>query len=317
MRSTLTIATRQSELALWQANFVRDQLLRAHAELTVRLRKIETGGDKHIDAPLADIGGKGLFLKELEAALLSGEADLAVHSVKDMTAQSPDGLTLAAICARADARDAFVSNRVDALHRLPPDFVVGTCSLRRQCQLRARFANVRVVNLRGNVPTRLAKLDNGELDGVVLAVAGLERLNLHHRIGERLDVHHHPPAAGQGAIGVQCRVDDHALRAAISKTQLRRQRALRTHRTRGQRQPRRRLPCADCGACNPTRCTIASARNGRRASTDRHCCAPTTAAHRRMPMPSPPPSPKTCSHKAPRNCLDEARAGVRELKEML
>ena len=217
MRSTLTIATRQSELALWQANFVRDQLLRAHAELTVRLRKIETDGDKHIDAPLADIGGKGLFLKELEAALLSGEADLAVHSVKDMTAQSPDGLTLAAICARADARDAFVSNRVDALHRLPPDFVVGTCSLRRQCQLRARFANVRVVNLRGNVPTRLAKLDNGELDGVVLAVAGLERLNLHHRIGERLDVHHHPPAAGQGAIGVQCRVDDHALRAQLAR----------------------------------------------------------------------------------------------------
>ena len=205
---TVRIATRKSQLALWQANHVRERLLNRRRGLEVALLEILSAGDKTLDVPLSRVGGKGLFLKELEQALLRGEADLAVHSIKDMTTALPDGLGIAAICPRDDPRDAFVSNRVDAIARLPRGAVVGTCSLRRQCQLRARFPNLRFANLRGNVPTRLDKLDRGEFDAIVLAAAGLKRLQLEHRIAEYLIPEICLPAVGQGAIGIECRVDD-------------------------------------------------------------------------------------------------------------
>ena len=212
----IRIATRKSRLALWQANHVRDRLLECRENLQVELLEIVSEGDRTLDVPLAEAGGKGLFLKELEQALLGGQADLAVHSIKDMTVTLPDGLALAAVCQRDDPRDAFVSNRFDAIARLPRGAVVGTCSLRRQCQLRARFPHLRFANLRGNVNTRLEKLDRGEFDGIVLAVAGLKRLQLAHRITEYLSAEICLPAAGQGAIGIECRLDDADTRELIA-----------------------------------------------------------------------------------------------------
>ena len=209
MRS-VKIATRKSQLALWQANHIRARLLACHRGLDVALLEILSEGDKTVDTPLSVVGGKGLFLKELEQALLRGEAHLAVHSVKDVTVTLPDGLGLAAICAREDPRDAFVSNRFDALGDLHDGAVIGTCSLRRQCQIRARFPRLRLANLRGNVPTRLDKLDRGEFDGIVLAAAGLKRLGLEHRIAEYLAPEICLPAVGQGAIGIECRLQDAA-----------------------------------------------------------------------------------------------------------
>lgn len=207
-RERLVIATRASPLALWQARYVRD-LLRSRAPgLEIALREITTTGDRS-DRPLAEVGGKGVFLKELEHALLRGDADLAVHSVKDMPAALPRGLVLAAVCARADPRDAFISNRFDSLADLPPDAVLGTGSLRRRSQLRARFPRLRVAGLRGNVGSRLAKLDAGDCDAMVLAVAGLMRLGLEARIREIIRPAICLPAAGQGAIGVECRDGDH------------------------------------------------------------------------------------------------------------
>lgn len=216
---TITIATRKSPLALWQANHVRAQLLEGRRDLDVVLLALVSEGDTILDAPLSIAGGKGLFLKELEQALLRGEADLAVHSMKDVTAALPDGLDIAAICRREDARDVFVSNRFDSLEQLmeqlPRGAVVGTGSLRRQCQLRARFPHLRLANLRGNVNTRLNKLDRDEFDGIVLAAAGLMRLQLEHRITEYLAPEHCLPAAGQGAIGIECRSDDADLRELL------------------------------------------------------------------------------------------------------
>ncbi|MDD9883670.1 MAG: hydroxymethylbilane synthase [Gammaproteobacteria bacterium] len=207
-RERLVIATRASPLALWQARYVRD-LLRGHAPgLEIALREITTTGDRS-DRPLAEVGGKGVFLKELEHALLRGDADLAVHSVKDMPAALPRGLVLAAVCARADPRDAFISNRFASLADLPPDAVLGTGSLRRRSQLRARFPRLRVAGLRGNVGSRLAKLDAGDCDAMVLAAAGLKRLGLEARIREIIRPAICLPAAGQGAIGVECRDGDH------------------------------------------------------------------------------------------------------------
>lgn len=203
----LVIATRAGALALWQARHVRDLLRAAAPRLTVELREITTSGDRTAQ-PLAAVGGKGLFLKEIEEALLRGEADLAVHSLKDMPARLPPGLALAAVCARADARDAFVANRFAAAAELPPGARIGTCSLRRQSQLRAKWPHLRFAPLRGNVGSRLAKLDAGEVDAVVLAVAGLRRLGLARRIREILPPGLCLPAAGQGAIGVECRADD-------------------------------------------------------------------------------------------------------------
>jgi hydroxymethylbilane synthase len=181
--NSLRIATRKSPLALWQAEFVRAQLLHCHPQLTVELITFTTRGDKILDTPLAKVGGKGLFVKELENALLDGAADIAVHSMKDVPMEFPAGLGLAAICEREDPRDALVSSRFAELDALPQGACVGTSSLRRQCQLRARRPDLRIESLRGNVNTRLAKLDAGEFDAIILAAAGLLRLNFGARAG--------------------------------------------------------------------------------------------------------------------------------------
>ena len=217
-RARLTIATRRSPLALWQARHVRDLLRAAHPALTVEMLELVSAGDRRLDAPLAAFGGKGLFLKELQQAVLSGEADLAVHSVKDMTVTPSANLRLAAVCARDDARDALVANPAGSgsLAQLPPGAVVGTCSLRRRCQLSARFPHLRIADLRGNVGSRLDKLARGDYDAVVLAVAGLKRLQLAHRISEYLAPDICLPAAGQAAIGIECRDDDAATIALLA-----------------------------------------------------------------------------------------------------
>jgi hydroxymethylbilane synthase len=219
MSNILRIATRKSPLALWQAEHVRDALLAAHPGLQIELLKMTTQGDKILDSPLAKIGGKGLFVKELEQGLLEGRADIAVHSMKDVPAEFPAGLHLAVILAREDERDAFVSNTYDTLESLPHAARVGTSSLRRQCQLSARRPDLRILTLRGNVNTRLAKLDAGEYDAIILASAGLLRLNMADRITQYLDPGISLPAVGQGAIGIECREGDariHALLAVLN-----------------------------------------------------------------------------------------------------
>jgi hydroxymethylbilane synthase len=208
MVTTVRIATRKSELALWQANYVRARLLALHHDLVVELVKITTQGDRILDAPLARVGGKGLFIKELEQVLLNGEADIAVHSLKDMTVSLPQGLHIAALCEREDARDAFVSNAHADLRRLPAGARVGTSSLRRQCQLRAAFPALTVSSLRGNVNTRLRKLDAGEFDAIILATAGLKRLGLQQRVRAYIEPEVMLPAVGQGVVCVECRRDD-------------------------------------------------------------------------------------------------------------
>jgi hydroxymethylbilane synthase len=204
---TLRIATRQSPLALWQAEHVAALLLAAHPGLAVELVPMTTRGDEIIDRPLATIGGKGLFLKELEVAMLEGRADLAVHSLKDVPAELEPGFTLPAILPRADAADAFVSNRYAGLADLPQGAKVGTSSLRRQAQLRALRPDLELLDLRGNVGTRLAKLDAGRYDAIVLACAGLERLDLAARIRSRLAAPDWLPAPGQAAIAIEARAD--------------------------------------------------------------------------------------------------------------
>lgn len=208
MPRTLTIATRESPLALWQAEYVRSNLARAHPGLDVRLLGMTSRGDQLLDVPLAKVGGKGLFVKELETALLEGSADIAVHSMKDVPMEFPQGLGLGVICEREDPSDAFVSNRHDSLESLPEGAIVGTSSLRRECQLRARRPDLRIKFLRGNVNTRLRKLDEGEYDAVILASAGLIRLGLGPRIVERIPVEASLPAGGQGAVGIELRDDD-------------------------------------------------------------------------------------------------------------
>lgn len=208
LKNTLRIATRQSPLALWQANYIRDRLLSFYPELQIELVTMVTKGDVLLDTPLAKIGGKGLFVKELELALLEGRADIAVHSMKDVPMQFPEGLHLSVICQREDPRDAFVSNTYHCLEQLPQGAVVGTSSLRRQCQLKALRPDLQINTLRGNVGTRLAKLDNGEYDAIILAAAGLIRLELKHRITSFLPVETSLPAVGQGAVGVECRQND-------------------------------------------------------------------------------------------------------------
>lgn len=206
--SVLRIATRKSQLALWQAEYVAEMLTRAHPGLSVELVKMTTQGDKILDTPLAKVGGKGLFVKELEQGLLSGEADIAVHSMKDVPVELPDGLHLAVICPREDPRDAFVSNTYAALDTLPQGARVGTSSLRRQCQLRAQRPDLEIRDLRGNVNTRLQKLDDGHYDAIILAAAGLKRLGFEDRIREALAPEVSLPAIGQGAVGIECRVGD-------------------------------------------------------------------------------------------------------------
>ena len=204
----LRIATRKSPLALWQANFVKQQLERQHPDLRVTLIPMSTQGDKILDTPLAKIGGKGLFVKELEQAILENRADIAVHSMKDVPVEFPDGLGLAVICERDNPYDAFVSNRFASVDELPDGAVVGTSSLRRQCQLRARRPDLLIRDLRGNVNTRLAKLDAGEYDAIILAAAGLRRLEKAERIRSLLPPEYSLPANGQGAVGIECRLND-------------------------------------------------------------------------------------------------------------
>jgi hydroxymethylbilane synthase len=203
----LVIATRQSALAMWQAEHVRDCLRALHPACTVELLGLTTQGDRILDVPLADIGGKGLFIKELEQAMLEGRADLAVHSLKDVPMVVPEGFTLAAIMAREDPRDAFVSNAHKTLVDLPQGSVVGTSSLRREAQLRERFPHLVVEPLRGNVNTRLRKLDEGLYAAIILAAAGLKRLGFAERIRELLDPEDSLPAVGQGALAIECRSD--------------------------------------------------------------------------------------------------------------
>jgi hydroxymethylbilane synthase len=207
LTSTIRIATRKSRLAMWQAQFVKDALERAHPELTVELVGLTTRGDQWLSAPLSEIGGKGLFVKELEHAILDGRADIAVHSMKDMPAELPDGFALPVIAFRADARDVLISRNAARLTDLPRGARVGSSSLRRRSQLLLVRPDLVIEPLRGNVDTRVAKLDAGELDAVVLAAAGLERLGLAGRISERLSIDVCLPAAGQGALGIECRAD--------------------------------------------------------------------------------------------------------------
>jgi len=206
--TNIRIATRKSPLALWQAEFVKERLLAVDPSLTIELIKMTTQGDKILDTPLAKVGGKGLFVKELEQGMLRGEADIAVHSMKDVPVDLPEGLHIGAICERENPQDAFVSNRYRSLEELPQGAVVGTSSLRRQCQLRRWRQDLQIKDLRGNVNTRLAKLDAGEFDAIILAGAGLLRLGFIDRIAQFITPEQSLPAIGQGAVGIECRVDD-------------------------------------------------------------------------------------------------------------
>lgn len=208
MPSALTIATRESPLALWQAEFVQRALQQAHPDLAVDLLGMTSRGDQLLDVPLAKVGGKGLFVKELETALLERRAHIAVHSMKDVPMEFPAGLGLGVICQREDPSDAFVSNHYAALEDLPAGAVVGTSSLRRECQLRSRRPDLQVKFLRGNVNTRLRKLDEGEYDAIILASAGLLRLGFAQRIAQSIAVEDSLPAGGQGAVGIELRSDD-------------------------------------------------------------------------------------------------------------
>lgn len=215
----IRIATRASKLALWQAHWVRDALLAQNPELDIVLLEMTTEGDRFLAAPLAKVGGKGLFVKELEAAMLDGRADLAVHSMKDVPVTFPEGLGLAVICPREDPSDAFVAREgVEAasLDALPPGARVGTASLRRASQVKALRPDLETAPVRGNVQTRLAKLDRGEFDAIVLASAGLLRLELGDRIRSRLAAPAFLPAGGQGAVGIETRLDDEALKALLA-----------------------------------------------------------------------------------------------------
>jgi hydroxymethylbilane synthase len=209
------IATRKSPLALWQAEYVKQQLQLVHPQLQVELLTMTTRGDKLLDTPLAKVGGKGLFVKELEMALLQGRADIAVHSMKDVPMEFPEGLALSVICEREDPLDALVSNSASHIDQLPDGAVVGTSSLRRQCQLRAQFPHIEIRDLRGNVNTRLAKLDSGEYQALILASAGLRRLGMAHRITSQLSADLCLPAAGQGAVGIECRIDDQPIQQLL------------------------------------------------------------------------------------------------------
>jgi len=216
MPRPLRIATRKSPLALWQAEHVAAALRAAHPGLAVELIGMSTQGDKILDTPLAKIGGKGLFVKELEQGLLEGRADIAVHSMKDVPVDLPDGLHIATVMAREDPRDALVSERVGAIAELTEGARVGTSSLRRQCQLAARRPDLEIVPLRGNVNTRLRKLDEGDFDAILLAAAGLKRLGFGSRIRALLPVEESLPAIGQGAIGIECRADDTVTNALLA-----------------------------------------------------------------------------------------------------
>ena len=214
--TTVRIATRKSALALWQAEYVKAQLEHFHKDINVELVPMTTKGDIILDTPLAKVGGKGLFVKELEVAMLENRADIAVHSMKDVPVEFPEGLGLEVICPREDPRDAFVSNTIESFDQLPQGAVVGTSSLRRQCQIKALRPDIDIRDLRGNVNTRLRKLDDGEYDAIILAAAGLIRLEMADRIRGFIEPETMLPANGQGAVGIECRTDDETIKALLA-----------------------------------------------------------------------------------------------------
>jgi hydroxymethylbilane synthase len=221
-KKKMIIATRGSKLALWQANWVKEEIEKRHLDVVIELKKIKTTGDKILDVPLAKVGGKGLFVKEIEEAILRGEADLAVHSMKDVPVDLPAGLHLASICRREDPRDAFISQiqnskfKIQNFKKLPHGARVGTSSLRRMSQLLNIRPDLRILQLRGNLDTRIRKLDEGQFDAIIVAAAGVKRLGMAKRITEILKTDVILPAIGQGAIGIECRVDDEYINALIS-----------------------------------------------------------------------------------------------------
>jgi hydroxymethylbilane synthase len=236
MLSKLRIATRKSPLALWQAEYVKARLQQIHAGLEVELVTMSTQGDKILDTPLAKIGGKGLFVKELEAQMLEGRCDIAVHSMKDVPMAFPEGLFLPVICEREVPLDAFVSNGHESIEALPQGARVGTSSLRRKCQLLDLRPDLEILDLRGNVNTRLAKLDEGQFDAIILASAGLIRLQMETRIRSHIAPEVILPAVGQGAVGIECREGDQAvleliepLNDAVTTLRVRAERALNNH----------------------------------------------------------------------------------------
>ena len=215
MTDKLIIASRQSPLAMWQARHVQSQLQAAYPDLQIEILGMTTEGDRFLSAPLAAVGGKGLFIKELEQALLDGRADIAVHSMKDVTVDFPKGLQLSVIMQREDARDAFIANEFDSLMALPNAAIVGTSSMRRQCQIRALRPDLEIRDLRGNVNTRLKKLDDGQYDAIILATAGIKRLGFEQRIRELIEPDQILPAIGQAAIGIETRSDDDRVMAYL------------------------------------------------------------------------------------------------------
>lgn len=236
MLSKLRIATRKSPLALWQAEYVKSRLLEIHSGLEVELVTMSTKGDKILDTPLAKIGGKGLFVKELEAQMLEGKCDIAVHSMKDVPMAFPEGLFLPVICEREVPLDAFVSNHYERFEDLPQGARVGTSSLRRKCQLLDLRPDLEILDLRGNVNTRLAKLDEGQFDAIILAAAGLIRLQMEERIRSRIEPEVILPAVGQGAVGIECREGDSEVLSLIeplnhteTALRVRAERALNNH----------------------------------------------------------------------------------------
>lgn len=212
----MVIASRESALAMWQSRHVQSRLAALYPAIDISILGMTTEGDRRLGASLAKVGGKGLFVKELEEALAQGRADLAVHSMKDVPMHLPAGFDLAAVIERADPRDAFLSGRYRSLAELPPGSTVGTSSLRRESQVRARYPGLRVEPLRGNVPTRLAKLDDGRYDAIILAAAGLKRLGLADRVTALLTPDESVPAVGQGAIGLECRSEREDIRELIA-----------------------------------------------------------------------------------------------------
>lgn len=213
--NSIIIATRKSPLAMWQAEHVAAKLKQAHPHIKVELMGMSTQGDKILDTPLAKIGGKGLFVKELEQGMLEGKADIAVHSMKDVPVAFPEGLHLPVIMQREDPRDAFVSNKYASLEEMPDGAKVGTSSLRRQCQLSANRPDLEILPLRGNVNTRLRKLDDDEYDAIILASAGLIRLGFAERIRNYISTDNSLPAIGQGAIGIECRIEDERVNSLL------------------------------------------------------------------------------------------------------
>jgi hydroxymethylbilane synthase len=217
-KRNIVIATRGSMLALWQAEWIKSQLKELDSDLAIELKKIKTTGDKILDVPLAQVGGKGLFVKEIEEALLDRSADLAVHSMKDVPTELPEGLHLSAITKREDARDALIAREgISSIKDLPQGAHVGTSSLRRICQLMSVRPDLKITQLRGNVDTRIRKLDEGQFDAIILATAGVKRLGYTERITEKIPIDISLPAIAQGAVGIECRVDDEFTNELVKK----------------------------------------------------------------------------------------------------